>query len=268
MKTLTKYESFLSFFNENAAYKHAANRIEKIILSSGVVNENNLLVRVGPYSERNYMDCSRFGVNITVFNDFSQFKYIKYFNNGNILENKLCVYAPDYLRKEMYIYLNECTNEFNMLQKIAGAMTVINDRMKQLSDTIDKYKFLLEKGYNLNNVFSSFSNNDNSEVFLKVSDIDAFIHDIEDEFPDIVDEYRQFIIDMFKANRVAHNINKVTSNYGIWVSTPHSYKNNKKIVTEREIATKIDERYAEILAMINDETLPCKTYEDVIQREG
>lgn len=267
MKTLTKYESFLSFFNENAAYQHAAKRIKNLILSSGIVTEDNLLVRVGAYSERNYMDCSRLGINITVFNDVSKFKYIKYFNDGNILENKLCVYAPEYLRKEMYIYLNECTNDFNLLQKVAGAKAVIDDRMKELSDTIDKYKFLLDKGYNLNNIFSPFSNN-TSEVFLKVSDIDAFIHDIEDEFPEIVDEYRKFIIDMFKANRIAHNITKVTSNYGIWVSTPHSYKNNKKIVIERENATKIDEKYAEILAMINDEPLPCRTFKEVIEREG
>lgn len=267
MKTLTKYESFLSFFNENAAYKHAAKRIKNIILSSGIVTEDNLLVRVGAYSERNYMDCSRLGINITVFNDFSKFKYIKYFNDGIILDNKQCVYAPEYLRKEMYIYLNECTNEFNLLQKVAGAMAVINDRMKELSDTIDKYKFLLDKKYNLNNIFSSYSNNI-SEVFLKVSDIDTFIHDIQDEFPDIVDDYRKFIINTFKANRVARNINKVTSNYGIWVLTPHGYKNNKKIVIERENASKIDEKYAEILAEINDEPLPCRTFKEVVEREG
>lgn len=110
----------------------------------------------------------------------------------------------------MYIYLNECTNELNLLQKVASAMTVINDRMKELSDTIDKYKFLIDKNYNLNNIFSD----NTSEVFLKVSDIDAFIHDIEDEFPEIVDEYRKFIIEKFKANRIAYNT-KVTSNYGI-----------------------------------------------------
>lgn len=264
MKTLNKYESFLSFFNENAAYKHAAKRIKNIILSSGVVTEDNLLVRVGAYSERNYMDCSRLGINITVFNDFSKFKYIKYFNDGIILDNNQCVYAPEYLRKEMYIYLNECTNEFNLLQKVAGAIAVINDRMKELSDTIDKYKFLFDKGYNLNNIFS----NNTSEVFLKVSDIDTFIHDIEDKFPEIVDEYRKFIIEKFKANRIAHNITKVTSNYGIWVLTPHSYKNNKEIVIERENATKIDEKYAEILAEINDEPLPCRTFKEVIEREG
>lgn len=267
MKTLTKYESFLSFFNENAAYKHAVKRIKNIILSSGVVTEDNLLVRTGAYSERNYMDCSRLGINITVFNDFSKFKYIKYFDDGIILDNKQRVYAPEYLRKEMYIYLNECTNEFNLLQKVAGAIAVIDDRMKELSDTIDKYKFLLDKGYKLNDIFSSFSDN-TSEVFLKVSDIDAFIHDIEDEFPEIVDEYRKFIIDMFKANRVAHNITKVDSNYGIWVLTPHGYKNNKEIVIERDKATKIDEKYAEILAEINDEPLPCRTFKEVIEREG
>lgn len=267
MKTLTKYESFLSFFNENAAYKHAVKRIKNIILSSGVVTEDNLLVRTGAYSERNYMDCSRLGINITVFNDFSKFKYIKYFDDGIILDNKQRVYAPEYLRKEMYIYLNECTNEFNLLQKVAGAIAVIDDRMKELSDTIDKYKFLLDKGYKLNDIFSSFSDN-TSEVFLKVSDIDAFIHDIEDEFPEIVDEYRKFIIDMFKANRVAHNITKVDSNYSIWVLTPHGYKNNKEIVIERDKATKIDERYAEILAEINDEPLPCRTFKEVIEREG
>lgn len=267
MKTLTKYESFLSFFNENAAYQHAAKRIKNLILSSGIVTEDNLLVRVGAYSERNYMDCSRLGINITVFNDVTKFKYLKYFNDGNILDDKQLVYAPDYLRKEMYIYLNECTNDFNLLQKVADAIAVINDRMKELSDEIDKYKFLLDKKYNLNNILSSFSNNI-SEVFLKVSDIDAFIHDIEDEFPDIVDEYRKFIINMFKANRIAHNITKVNSNYGIWVLTPHGYKNNKEIVIERDKAAKIDERYAEILAIINDEPLPCRTYKEIIEREG
>lgn len=264
MKTLTKYESFLSFFSESAAYQHAAKRIKNLILSSGIVTEDNLLVRTGAYSERNYMDCSRLGINITVFNDVTKFKYIKYFNDGNIVDNKQFVYAPDYLRKEMYIYLNECTNDFNLLQKVSGAITVINDRMKELSDTIDKYKFLLDKGYKINDIFS-----DNiSEVFLRVSDIDAFIHDIEGEFPEIVDEYRKFIIDMFKANRVAHNITKVNSNYGIWVLTPHGYKNNKEIVIERDKATKIDERYAEILAEINDEPLPCRTFKEVVEREG
>lgn len=265
MFPLTKYETFLKFFNEDAAYKHAAIRISKVVSSMSIPDGINVKVEPGFFKLPNYIDCSRTGIDITLSYDVKKFSLLEQFYNGSVKEDYKFVDPYDILLKSKEVYINECKSLYDVCQKISETACEIKKEVNLISDNIYQYLSLIDYGYMFNNIIDKISYIAH-EVYLTVNTLDDFITKCVEQNIKVDADYRDYVIEEFKK---AAKGEKVNYDFGAWVCTPQAFDTNKSdIVETNDIINKENERFSEILNRINNDIVPCKTFEEVIQREG
>ena len=267
MFPLNKYESFIEWFNSDYAYRHAAKRIKNLIAQMNIPEEIIVEARKDCFSLPNYMDCSRNGIWITVKYNLASFKYIDYFYAGMILENNKIVYPYNniWLEHESYVYIHNCVNMPEFYQELNKVINKVSSEIDKMYKRIEIYKPLIDKGYIFNNIIYSDSAT-NAQVNLSVNTLDDFIAKCVESNINVDVDYRNYVIDTFKKEAKGE---KVDYDFSAWVATPQAYSHNKaEILKEEDIINTENARFAEILSRINGDVVPCKTYQDIVEREG
>lgn len=267
MFPLNKYESFMEWFNSDYAYKHAAKRIKKLISQMSIPKEIIVDVYKNCFSLPNYMDCSRNGIWVVVKYNLVSFKYIDYFYAAKILQHNEIVYPYNspWLEHERYAYIHSCKNMPEFYQELNKVINEVTTEINDMNKRIEIYKPLIDKGYRFNDIIYEESVK-YAQVYLSVNTLDDFITKCVESNIDVDVDYRNYVIDSFKKEAKGE---KVDYDFGAWVSTPQAYSHNKaEILKEEDIINTENTRFADILGKINDTPIPCKTYQEVVDREG
>ena len=267
MFPLNKYESFIEWFNSDYAYRHAAKRIKNLVAQMNISKEIIVDVYKDCFNLHNYMDGSRNGIRISVKYNLASFKYIDYFYAGKIKQHDEIVYPynNNWLEHERYAYIHSCKNMPEFYQELNKVINEVSSEINKMNKRIEIYKPLIDKGYRFNDIIYEESVK-YAQVYLSVNTLDDFIAKCVESNINVDVDYRNYVIDIFKKEAKGE---KVDYDFSAWVATPQVYSHNKaEILKEEDIINTENERFAEILSRINGDVVPCKTYQDVVEREG